>query len=64
MDNLERSDYIVLKDFKHNMILPISKVSVEYKMGDKLNLRINGKLTKNFIEKGYIEKITDDVTIQ
>lgn len=38
------------------MILPISKIRVKYKKGDKLSSRVNGKLTQEFIEKGYIEK--------
>lgn len=54
-DGLSRSNYIVVKDFEHAMVLPLSKIPVKYKKGDKLNLRTNGKMTKEFLEKGYIE---------
>jgi hypothetical protein len=57
MYNLDRADYVVIKDFEHVMVLPLSKVPVKYKKGDGLNLRVNGNMAKKFIGNGYIKRI-------
>ena len=57
MNFLERSDYVVIKDFDYTSTILIGEVTVKYKTGDKFNLRVNGELAKEFVQKGYIEKV-------
>ena len=59
MFSSKRANYVFIKDFDYKMILPTSSRVINYKKGFLVNLRVNGDLAKEWLEKGYI-KLSDD----
>lgn len=64
MEYSRRAEYIVIKDFESPIYLPISKIPVQYKKGDKVNLRLSGKVAKEWLEKGYVELVKGYWTVR
>lgn len=59
MDYTKRASYIVIKDFEYPLYLPLDETLHKYRKGDKVTLRVNGKVAKDWLEKGYIELAPD-----
>lgn len=52
-----RMKFIVIKNFEDSLAMGISDVVYRYVVGDIVTLRVDGKVAKKWIEKGYIKAL-------